>query len=233
MRINQFIAQTSGISRRKADEVVASGRVTINNRTAKIGEIVNHTDAIHIDRVLLKNTTNFVYIMLNKPIDYVCSRAGQGSKTIYELLPAKYHNLKPVGRLDKDSSGLLLLTNDGELANKLTHPSYNKEKVYKVEINRPLKEAGFSKITKIGVDIGEKNVSKFQLKKLAIRNQEIVAPREIPNTNYCFLVTLTEGKNRQIRRTFSALGYKVTRIHRIKFGSYKLGKLANSKYIIV
>ena len=230
MRINQFIAQSTGMSRRKADQAVAGGQVTINGRVCNIGETVNMSDIVCLNGVRVKNKVEFVYLMLNKPVGYVCSRSGQGSKTIYDLIPYKYHNLKPVGRLDKDSSGLLMITNDGSMANKLTHPSYKKEKVYKVEINKPLTDIDFVKISKIGVNIGEKSISKFQLKKLVISNQPMASRRKKIIPNSCFMVTLTEGKNRQIRRTFAALGYNVTKLHRTKFGPYQLGSLASGKH---
>src|SRR5690606_37238412 len=102
-------------------------RVTVNEHRAYIGQTVQLNDVVTLDGQVLNLPESHTTIMLNKPPGYVCSREGQGSKTIYKLLPEKYHSLKPVGRLDKNSSGLLLLTDDGELANRLTHPSFKKE----------------------------------------------------------------------------------------------------------
>ena len=155
-----------------------------------------------------------VLLMLNKPAGYVCSRNGQGSKTVYDLLPKKYHYLKTIGRLDKDSSGLLLLTNDGELANKLTHPRYQKSKVYEVSLNKELKSSDQSKLQK-GVSL-DNGLSRFSYIKSTSANK--------------YEVTLSEGRNRQIRRTFEAIGYRVSKLHRTDFGSYSLGGLPIRQY---
>lgn len=149
--------------------------------------------------------------MLNKPPGYVCSRAGQGSRTIYELLPSDYKILKPIGRLDKYSSGLLLLTNDGDLANELTHPRYAKTKVYDITLDKPLQPLHQQMINDRGLTL-EDGLSKLSLLKL--------------NNSTEWQVTMREGRNRQIRRTFEALGYGITKLHRTSFGSYILKELA-------
>jgi 23S rRNA pseudouridine2605 synthase len=123
MRLNKFIAQSTGLSRRAADAAIAQGRVSVNGREAALGKEVGESDTVVLDNSAITPAVNTVTIMLNKPVGYVCSRNGQGSKTVYDLLPPEYQQLKPVGRLDKDSSGLLLMTNDGDLAYELTHPS--------------------------------------------------------------------------------------------------------------
>ena len=128
MRINQYVARATGLSRRKADAAIAQGRVAVNGQTTGVGTEVAATDAVTLDGHAIAISLQTITIMLNKPPGYVVSRAGQGSKTVYDLLPAEYRQLKPVGRLDKDSSGLLLLTNDGNLANELTHPRHAKTK---------------------------------------------------------------------------------------------------------
>src|ERR1700760_3036107 len=122
MRINKFVAASSGLSRRKADELIAKGSVTVNGKRVEQGQDVSDADIVKLGTNILKLPAAAT-IMFNKPVGYVVSREGQGSRTIYELLPQQYQSLKPVGRLDKNSSGLLLLTNDGNLANDLTHPS--------------------------------------------------------------------------------------------------------------
>ena len=165
-----------------------------------------------------------ITIMLNKPVGYVCSREGQGSKTIYELLPEKYHTLKPIGRLDKDSSGLLLMTNDGPLANQLTHPSFEKEKVYEVLLDRSLKSPDMQKITGLGIFIGDGKPSNLRLREIKDSTFEKDSKRKLLPSTY-FQVTISEGRNRQIRRTFSALGYSVKRLHRTSFGPYRLKQL--------
>ena len=215
MRINKYIAQSTGLSRRAADEAIAQGRVSVNGSQPEPGQDINDTDQVTLDSQLLKPTEDTVTIMLNKPVGYVCSRDGQGSQTIYNLLPAEYHNLKPVGRLDKDSSGLLLLTNDGQLAQKLTHPSFQKTKVYQVRLGRDLTSAHLQAI-KNGVELDD-GPSRLQIQG---------AGRD-------WTITMSEGRNRQIRRTFAALGYMLSGLHRTQFGPYQLGGLAEGKYLLI
>jgi len=217
MRSNQYIAQATGISRRKADALVSQGRVTVDGQVADLGSRINEGQQVLINNQSVAPTAKAITIMLNKSAGYVCSRNGQGSPTIYELLPAEYHHLKPVGRLDKDSSGLLLMTNDGELANRLTHPRYGKEKVYEIGLDRPLTRTDLIKLAS-GVAV-EGYISRLKVKE-----------REGHNT---FEVRLSEGKNRQIRRTFTALGYAVTRLHRTHFGKYELGSLKPGRFRLV
>ena len=133
------------------------------------------------------------------------SREGQGSHTSYDILPPEYSQLKPVGRLDKDSSGLLLLTNDGQLAQTLTHPSHHKTKVYEVKLNKPLAPLHRQMISD--------GVSQLELERLKAGDDT------------AWRVRMHEGRNRQIRRTFLALGYSVNALHRTHFGEYALGDL--------
>ncbi len=125
----------------------------VNDKRAALGQTVSDTDIVSVNGQPIRSDIKVMTIMLNKPVGYVVSRDGQGSKTVYDLLPEDLHNLKPVGRLDKDSSGLLLLTNDGKLANELTHPSSQKRKIYEIELNKSLAEEDFNKITKTGVNL--------------------------------------------------------------------------------
>src|ERR1700750_464886 len=118
MRINRFIALATGLSRRAADQAIAEGRVAVNGIPPQPGQQIKSSDSVTLDRLPITPVVNTVTIILNKPVGYVCSRDGQGSKTVYDLLPPELRHLKPVGRLDKDSSGLLLMTNDGKLAHE-------------------------------------------------------------------------------------------------------------------
>lgn len=211
MRVNQFVARASGASRRKADEFIASGRVSVNGQAPSVGQQVSASDTVELDGKVLAVAAS-VTIMLNKPVGYICSRNGQGSKTIYDLLPEKYHQLRPVGRLDKDSSGLLLLTNDGQLALELTHPKFLKEKVYQLELAETLTASNKTKIEQ-GVKLSD------GLSALALAGSA-----------KSWTVTMREGRNRQIRRTFAALGYEVIKLHRTKFGEYTLGLLESGSY---
>lgn len=212
MRINKWLASASGLSRRKADDAIQAGRVRVNGQPAEQGMDVSTPDAVTLDGRQLQLPEQMVTILLNKPVGYVVSRDGQGSRTIYDLLPPEYQNLKPVGRLDKDSSGLLLLTNDGDLANELTHPSHQKQKVYEVTLDKPLEPLHRQMINGHGVQLDD-GPSKLQLE------------RQQDGDDRRWIVTMHEGRNRQIRRTFAALGYTVTRLHRIKLGEYNLAEL--------
>jgi 23S rRNA pseudouridine2605 synthase len=209
MRINKFVAQASGISRRAADQAIKDGRVSLNGHPASLGDAVSEADQVMLDGQPLQQS-QLMTLMLNKPAGYVCSRLGQGAQTVYDLLPASYHHLKSVGRLDKDSSGLLLLTNDGQLANQLTHPRYAKSKIYLVGLDNPLSEPDQAKIERgIALDDG--------LSHLTLRPDG--------SDRHNWQVTMSEGRNRQIRRSFAALGYGVTRLRREQFGDYQLGNL--------
>jgi 23S rRNA pseudouridine2605 synthase len=211
MRINRFIALATGVSRRAADRLADAGEILVNGRPIRLGQEIANADRVtyHGKHLQLPNRQT---IMLNKPVGYVCSRDGQGSKTIYDLLPSELHSLKPVGRLDKSSSGLLLLTNDGELAHQLTHPSFEKEKAYEVELNKPLTLPNAAKIEH-GIQL-EDGPSKLQLR----------------GSGKIWQVRMHEGRNRQIRRTFGAFGYEVARLHRTHFGKYTLDNLPLGKF---
>jgi 23S rRNA pseudouridine2605 synthase len=215
MRVNKFVALATGMSRRTADATIEQGRVSLNATPANAGQQVNQGDKVTLDGSLL-SLPKFKTIILNKPVGYVCSRTGQGSRTIYDLIPTELHNLKPAGRLDKDSSGLLLLTNNGDLANRLTHPSFNKEKVYIVMLNKPLTAEEVKNISVSGISLKD-GVSKLKLHNLSDSRRE-------------WQVTMNEGRNRQIRRTFAYLGYEVISLQRIRLGNVSLTGLDSGKY---
>ncbi len=212
MRINKFVAASSQLSRRSADAAVASGRVLVNGKTPDQGADVTESDVVTLDGHVLTPTVTTTTMLFNKPVGYVCSHDGQGSRTIYDILPSEYHQLNPVGRLDKDSSGLLLLTNDGQLAQQLSHPKYEKTKVYEVTLDHALPPLYRQIISDHGVML-EDGRSQLQLERLK------------DDSDAAWRITMHEGRNRQIRRTFSALGFTVTRLHRTHFGSYALGDL--------
>lgn len=209
MRINKFVALASGVSRRKADFLIKQGRVLINSKVADLTSRVDDSDVISLDGQTLKKPDSYTTIILNKPAGYICSKDGQGGKTVYELLPDDLQNLKTIGRLDKNSSGLILLSNDGDLAQTLTHPSFSKVKIYEVTLDKALTETDAHRIEK-GIELDD-GASKLKLKPLS-------SPAD-------WRVTMSEGRNRQIRRTFEALDYRVIKLHRTNFGSYKLGNL--------
>ena len=213
MRLNVFIAQATGMSRRAADAAIAEGRVVVNGVSPSVGQQVEAADAVMLDGHTVSMSTKTTTIMLNKPVGYVCSRDGQGSKTVYNLLPVELHKLKPVGRLDKSSSGLLLLTDDGKLANELTHPSNQKVKVYEITLLKPLTAHDQRTITQgVLLDDG-------------------ISHLKLTGSSKNWTVHMQEGRNRQIRRTFEAIGYTVNKLHRTQFGPYALGSLEPGKFI--
>lgn len=221
MRLNKYIALHTGHSRRGADALISKKRVLVNGRAAKTGQEVTEKDSVTIDKNTISPAAipDLITVMLNKPRGYVCSREGQGSRTVYELLPARFQNLNSVGRLDKDSSGLLLLTNDGELANLLTHPRYEKVKVYDIKLSKALQPLHRQMINEHGIVL-EDGPSKLQIEKLDELGKSL-------------RITMREGRNRQIRRTFRALGYEVNTLHRVLFGDYKLEDLRPGEIKII
>ena len=186
MRLNKFIAHATGISRREADELIRTGNVVVNGKAADLGcDVDPNDDTVTVNNQLVKLPTEHTTIMLNKPVGYVCSRNAQarGVKTIYELLPDQYKALKTVGRLDKDSTGLILLTNDGDLAHQLTHPSFTKTKEYIVELDHALAPLHQQMISDFGIDLDD-GPSQLLLERL---NDERTK----------FNITMHEGRNRK------------------------------------
>ena len=217
VRLNKFLAERLGLSRRQADDAIAAGKVLVNDSPAILGARIDKNDKVCYNGVITPFDVGYLYVGLNKPAGYVCSRKAQGEfSTIYELLPAKYHDLKTVGRLDKDSSGLILLTNDGDFAFKMTHPSFTKTKIYEVELDHALEPLHQQEISDFGIEIGD-GVSKLGLTRL-------------DDSRRRWRVEMSEGRNRQIRRTFGALGYTVTRLHRTAFGPYQLSGLEPGEF---
>lgn len=218
LRLNKHLALQLGISRREADELIEKGSVTINGTVAALGARIVPTDNISVKGKSLESTATHQYIALHKPAGYVCSRRAQGdTPTIYSLLPKELHHLKPVGRLDKNSSGLILLTNDGDFAYRMTHPKFYKVKVYEIALNQELAPLHQQMISDHGVQL-EDGISRFTVARL----------NEMSRKDW--QVTMHEGRNRQIRRTFAALGYEVQKLHRTVFGNFTLGQLASGKY---
>lgn len=218
-RLNKYLALQLGISRREADELIAKGQVTVNGKPAELGARVQPGNEVIAKGKKIEEEAQHIYLLFNKPVGYVCSRRAQGDNpTIYKLLPKEYHHLKPVGRLDKDSSGLLLLSNDGDFAFRMTHPKFHKTKVYEVQLDHPLEPLHQQMISDYGIQL-EDGVSKFTVQRL-------------DNKKDAYQVTMSEGRNRQIRRTFAALGYEVTKLHRTQFGNYSLGDINPGKFTL-
>lgn len=214
-RLNKFLALQLGISRRQADELIEKGRISINGKTAQLGERFKAGDEIKLgEKIISKTREEKKYIIFNKPRGYVCSRKKQGeNETVYAILPKEFSVLKPVGRLDKDSSGILLLTNDGDFAFQMTHPKFRKVKEYLVSLDTPLQPIHQQMIADFGINLPD-GKSQLGLERL-------------DDSRKNWKVIMSEGRNRQIRRTFSAIGYEVKELHRTVFGSYILPKDLN------
>ena len=214
-RLNKFLALQLGISRRQADELIEKGRISINGKTAQLGERFKAGDEIKLgEKIISKTREEKKYVIFNKPRGYVCSRKKQGeNETIYAILPKEFSVLKPVGRLDKDSSGILLLTNDGDFAFQMTHPKFRKVKEYLISLDTPLQPIHQQMIADFGINLPD-GKSQLRLERL-------------DDSRKNWKVIMSEGRNRQIRRTFSAIGYKVEELHRTVFGSYILPKDLN------
>lgn len=218
MRINKFLALHTSLSRRQADEAISNKRVKRNGDVAEPGTLVQADDTVLLDDVpVISQDTTKTVLLLNKPVGYVCSRKGQGSRTIYDLLPQEFRTLKTAGRLDKDSSGLLVLSNDGNLLFELTHPSKQKTKIYEIILNKPLSSKDKEKINR-GVQLSD-GVSNLNISPLMKNKFE-------------WKVVMCEGRNRQIRRTFSALKYEIVSLNRTTFGEYKIDNIPLGEYRI-
>lgn len=214
MRLNKFLASHTPFSRRKADELIASGSVKINNKPATIGTDVDpEKDTITINNKKVIPSKEKIYIALNKPSGYVTTRKDEfDRKTVMELVPQN-QNLKPVGRLDQDTEGLLLLSNDGDFINQLLHPSFECEKEYQAKIG--------GKFT---------NSDKQKLEKGILVDGRITSPSQITiinqNDRETFLrIVIHEGRNRQIRKMFAQIHCHVKYLQRIRIGKIKLGDL--------
>lgn len=210
MRINKFLAAAGVASRRECDKLVTEGKVTVNGKIAELGLEVQETDEVFVEGrkvVIQKNE----YYILNKPKGYICSVSDdKGRKTVMDLMPVNVGRIYPVGRLDYDSEGLLILTTDGELAQKLTHPSNEIPKTYLVKIEGTLTEAALNPI-RSGIEIDG-----YMTKKCKAHIVET-------NKSYTKVhITITEGKNREVRRMFAAIGKEVQLLKRIKVGELTL-----------
>ncbi len=217
-RLNKYLAFHLGLSRREADDLISKGKVSIDDAPVQLGGRVEPGQTVSVNGKPVTEKNAFTYLMLNKPIGYVSSRKQQGDNpTLYDLLPKEYHALKPVGRLDKDSSGLIILTDDGDFAFEMTHPKFYKVKTYLITLNSALEPLHQQMISDFGIQL-EDGPSKLSLERLNDNRKQ-------------WQVTMHEGRNRQIRRTFAALGYEVTKLHRISFGPYALDELARGQSI--
>jgi 23S rRNA pseudouridine2605 synthase len=216
MRLNRFLARAGVASRRAADGLIASGRVAVNGRivTELATAVDPESDAIELDgkRVVLPKT--LTYIILNKPAGYVVTLSDpQGRPTVADLTREVGARLVPVGRLDARTEGLLLLTDDGDLAYRVTHPSYELDKVYEVVARGVLSEESRRRLEE-GVDLDGRRTAPASVCVRSTRRHTTVAD-----------ITIHEGRKRQVRRMFEAVGHPVRKLRRIRVGPIELGDL--------
>ncbi len=220
MRLNRYIAQAGLASRRKADELIENGNVRVNGKPVKqMGYIVQEGDRVEVNGTFVETPEKAVYYVLNKPKGYITSTEDEKSRpVVINLLTDVTARVFPVGRLDYNTSGLLLMTNDGNLAYRLSHPKHEVTKTYLALVSGALSREKLAKLRK-GVDIGGYITKPAQVQ--IIKQGERSSLVEI---------TIHEGKNRQVRKMFAAVGNKVVELQRTAIGEIKLGRLLEGHY---
>ncbi|MEC5126338.1 pseudouridine synthase [Verrucomicrobiales bacterium BCK34] len=218
VRLNKFLASSGVGSRRGCEEFITQGRVEINGKIViDLSSRVREGDHVKLDGKMLRQDPPLTLI-LNKPKGYLCTKNDpQGRKTIYELIPRRFSKLHYVGRLDMESSGLLLMTSSGELTEKLTHPRYHVEKEYEVHLDRALEPEHTQKLLD-GIHLSE-GLAKIDSIHFESRRR--------------LRVVLTQGINRQIRRMFPKVGCNVKRLERIRIGNFRAPALSTGEYQIL
>lgn len=207
MRLNKYVAHCGVCSRRMAAELVKKGEIKLNDTVeTNPGILVKDTDKVYYKGKLLKRETNLVYVLMNKPKNVVTTVSDEkGRKTVMEILENKFpERIYPVGRLDKNTTGLLLLTNDGDLTKKLSHPSHKVKKIYQVQLDKPLTKKDLERIL-LGVTLED---------GIALVDQIYYLP---PKPKSEVGIEIHIGKNRIVRRIFESLGYEVVRLDRIYY----------------
>ncbi len=213
MRINKYFTDRGLCSRRQADKFIREGRIKINGKVAILGDQISENDNITLDDSPTAIENSKVYIMYNKPVGVTCTTELNVTRNIVaEIKHPK--RIFPIGRLDKDSTGLIFLTNDGDIVNQILRAQFNHEKEYIVQVDRPM-DAKFIIKMSSGVNIGDHMTMPCKVKA--------VNPKS-------FSIILTEGKNRQIRRMCETLGYQVRSLQRIRIMNVKLGSLAQGHW---
>ena len=224
MRINKLISLCGIASRRAADTLIEEGRVLVNGEVIKdLGHQVDeNADNVVVDGKPAKLPRKTTTIMFHKPAGCVCTKTDpQGRRTVYDYLPPAYQSLKYVGRLDLQSRGLLLFTDDGELLHRLTHPSYEIPRSYYVWTTRPLSETAAQKLVN-GVDIRDPEDPDAQ--------EEIAFATDVYLENGFAELVLIEGKNREIRRMMRAIGYEIRDLKRVSYCKLQLGDLPAGEF---
>mgnify|MGYP000890169065 FL=1 len=216
IRLNKFIAQSGLCSRREADNLILKKQVTVNGKTIKkMGIIIKKTDKVKVDNKKISPEKK-IYILLNKPKDYITTNKDtHNRKIVIDLIKNVKERIFSIGRLDRKTTGLLLLTNDGELSKKLTHPSHKIKKIYSLQINKPITKNDFNKL-KEGIEIDNE---KIHINKINILNNR----KELG-------IEIHMGKNRIIRKLFESLDYKIIKLDRVMFGPLTKRNLPRGKW---
>ena len=220
MRLNKFLSNSGLSSRRKCDGIIAEGKVIVNGKVvSELGYQINERkDKVIVEGKVIKLPSSFVYIKLNKPKGYACTAHDEkGRKTIYDLVDCE-ERLFSVGRLDYDTEGLILLTNDGDFANCVAHPKYEMEKEYRVTCEGEIKESELAVMRK-GVVVDGKRMPSAKVEKLSFENGFTKLS-----------VVINEGQNRQVRRMFEAIGHEIKLLKRVRIGNVRLGGLSRGEY---
>lgn len=222
MRINKYLAECGIASRRNSEQLILDGRVKVNNKliTNLATDIDVDNDLVSVDNKKVSPINKHIYIMLNKPKGVVSTTVDEhGRKTVVEYIPKKYaeKRLFPVGRLDYETEGLIILTTDGELTNRLTHPRHEVAKTYQVRVEGTLLEEELN-IVRAGVTLDGEKLKKCRIKILEIAESETRLE-----------IVITEGKNRQIRRMFETINRHVTFLKRVAIGELRLGGLSRGE----
>jgi pseudouridine synthase len=215
MRIQKFLSAAGICSRRRGEAFIKAGRVSLNGQiVVELGTKIDpRNDQLSVDGNPIKYEPSMLYIALNKPVDYVTSCRHPGEKIVLDLVDIA-QRVYPIGRLDKDTTGLLLLTNDGRLHHKLTHPSFSHEKEYDVTVAKPITDGALQKMA-AGLPMMESKTRPARVQRVSSRR---------------FRIILKEGKNRQVRRMVRKVGNQVTRLKRIRVAGIKLGQLPPGKW---
>lgn len=218
LRLNKYIADSGFCSRRKADELIASGQVKVNGAIIiDLGTKVQTDANVTVNGDPISYYVKHKYILMNKPKDVITTTNDEkGRPTVLDLIKSKTDRLYPVGRLDRNTTGCLLITNDGEMAHRLTHPSYQVERVYLVGLDKPLSFKDAEKITQ-GVELEDGMTGPCEL---------FINPKDKTQLN----LSLREGKNREVRRIFEALGYEVKKLHRKYFATLDVSGMKRGEY---
>lgn len=216
MRLNRYIAQCGVASRRKADDLIAAGKVSVSGKTVTdFSYRVKEGDAIEVDGQPIRLKEETIVLAMNKPRGVTTTKSDvHAEKTVMDLLPKEYTHLNPAGRLDRESEGLLILTNDGELLNELTHPSFEHEKEYIVETEQPIHDKALDRLRR-GIRMNEGHTGPNEVERLGRKR---------------FSIVLRQGWKRQIRRMVEAVGNSVTMLQRVRVGKLELGTMKPGQY---